>query len=175
MHTFKIHTWSCASCGYQQDFDPADTELFKKVFKGGIASECPSCKSDGGLTKETDPEKKMGMNCCEQSDIDAKQAELNAEATRKLESGAKEYRLETDGEKGQRVDNEVEASSTRTKAQSDKLKGTLTALPNLNREFPVMRDETADEKTERIAEHIGGLKAITTEELAALKTKYEDL
>ncbi len=87
MISFTIKTWRCKECGYAQDFEPT-AENLAIHFKGlGLEDDqCPACtlgqnpthikSNDSKMARVTDPKMKSVMNCCEESDVIAKRAEL---------------------------------------------------------------------------------------------------
>lgn len=154
MITYDIKTWRC-SCGYAQDFEPTAEAMHlhfnqdKSFPLGDVrAGECPSCALKGergaALPKETDPAKKSKHNHLEASDIPAKIAEAEAE-TRKVKTGRKLY-----------------------------VKAKDAADPSALEQVDEERDETPEEKTERVAKLQAKLIPADTVKIAEMRALYED-
>lgn len=70
---FKIPTWTCSQCGYQQDFDPDDAEKRQKHFPeipNLLPSQCPSCLVANAMVKETNSDKKMKVTVDGEEDVE---------------------------------------------------------------------------------------------------------
>jgi len=125
MITYDIKTWRCEVCTYAQDFEPTQDNMtlhfnHDRKFKMNDMQkdECPRCAMLGTrgskMKKETDTAKKSKHDICEQSDIDAKRAKLEAEPNKKHEH---EDRDETAGEKTERIEKDIALMKPKTPEQ----------------------------------------------------------
>lgn len=176
MQIITIHTWKCGACEYVQDFEPTKENMLKH-FRKPLENKCPACDMDGkenALPKVTDNAQKTKMRIAEAGDKEAAKAAIIAAGKNQISTGVKEIRMETEEEKLERIDKEVEEGFLTTKAAKTKLKNARAAEPAITREFYVFREETDDELEARATFKTKNIKEATPEQIAEIKAQYED-
>ena len=59
---FKIHTWTCSKCDYQQDFEHIKANIDIHFPNENLKEhQCPSCKAENAMIKELDINKRMKL------------------------------------------------------------------------------------------------------------------
>ena len=177
MIEIDIKTWRCTNCNLDaRDRDPSVQEhldLYMSEYPQLKPNECVNC---GTITqaKVTDPKLKTKMKITDsQADLDSKRVALEAEPLHKVKHGVA-FRVETDEEKVQRVDGEVDQQQGLKAAEKKKLKADLMALPNKEGEQIVWRDELASERARRIDREVLKMKIATPEHIQYLRDTFED-
>lgn len=182
MLRFDIKTWSCAQCGYRQDFEPT-SELMDVHFNQDKrfpldnvqAGNCPSCSLRGykhPLTKETDSDKKMRVTVFDsQDDLSQMKKDLDIEPLNRVQFG-KEVRSETSEEQQERISIillEVPKDSQDAVRKIIEEKGLIT------REFVLEREETQEEKDVRTKKQLDSARVLSSDEIKAIRTALEDV